>query len=155
MAQKHAQNNDLVRGRAELEVYHFKRMQYERMVAVYKKACMIRDTVEHTHSIVQVSQSLQRQSRLTPKLSVEEVDALMSEWEDIFENTREASEALSARGQEVDLDSELEELKSIELSFNMPSVDATRQIVSESHTPAHRSDAPARQREREPLPLPS
>lgn len=131
-AQKYAKDNDMIRGRVELELYHFKKSQYEQLAGIYRRANMIRDTVSHTESVVAVSKTMKRESKTMNLLidNLSEIDDLMTEWDSIVEQSNEASKQLSLSDETAA--EELEELKHIELSFALPNVPSNTPAVSDT-----------------------
>lgn len=120
LAQKYAKQDDMIRGRVELELYHFKKSQYEQLVGLYRRAKMIQDTISHTQSVAAIGKTMKRESKTMALLQENfgEIDELILEWDSIVQQTHDASKQLSVQA----ADDELEELKHIELSFNLPNV---------------------------------
>jgi alpha-L-arabinofuranosidase len=126
-ARKYALQHDMERARTELHIYQFKCEQYTRLLGIYNRANIIRDTVDQTHTMSAVATSLQQQSNTVRKSIVppEDIERLMDEWNDIMTNVYESQQALGVASERPNHDDEeLERLirEPVDLSLDMPSV---------------------------------
>jgi alpha-L-arabinofuranosidase len=128
-ARKYALQHDMERARTELHIYQFKCEQYTRLLGIYNRANIIRDTVDQTHTMSAVATSLQQQSNTVRKsiVSPEDIERLMDEWNDIMTNVYESQQALGVASERPNQDEELERLirEPVDLSLDMPSVPTT------------------------------
>lgn len=134
LAKQYTLNNEMSRAKSNLKIYHFQKTQHEQLLGIYTKACMIKEASLASERMFAVKNTFQKESKKysNVKIREDEIKGLMQEWDVIFENISDPAKMQESSIPEMDMEKELEELKHINLSLNMPSVPVEKKSKEKS-----------------------
>jgi len=86
-AKKCMDNNDRIRAKVELELYHTMAREYEQRVQIYKKAVMMQQTLERMQMNAGIVNSFKDTIEMTDQYSIQqdEIHDLMEQWNTIHD----------------------------------------------------------------------
>lgn len=134
LAKQYTLNNEMSKAKSNLKIYHFQKQNHEQLLAIYTKACIIKEASLMSERMIAVKNTFQKEAKKysNVKIRKDEIKGLMQEWDVIFENISDPAKMQESSIPETDMEKELEELKHINLSLNMPSVPVEKKSKEKS-----------------------